>query len=311
MPIITMKTLLEAGSHFGHRKSAWNPRMKQFIYQERNHMHIIDLTKTVRLMEKSYIFVRELISQGKQILFVGTKQQAKKCIEEEANRCAVPYINYRWWGGFLTNFSTIKTRIIKLRHLEKDEVEGLWGVLPEKEQTVLRKELERLRRNLSGVKELNGLPEALFITDVKVEEIAVKEAKKLGIPIVGIVDSNVDPTFIDYPIPANDDAIKSIRLITSKIADAVIMGKQILESKRQLEEKQKSEEALEKVMESKAPVMESKAPVMESKALLDGVKTPTKESETEEKEASKEAKGEKVEMERDGDEVTPVKDAFQ
>lgn len=304
MPIITMKTLLEAGSHFGHRKSAWNPRMKQFIYQERNHMHIIDLTKTVRLMEKSYNFVRELISQGKQILFVGTKQQAKKCIEEEANRCAVPYINYRWWGGFLTNFFTIKTRIMKLRHLERDEVEELWKVLPEKEQTVLRRELERLQRNLSGVKELNKLPDALFITDVKVEEIAVKEAKKLGIPIVGIVDSNVDPTFIDYPIPANDDAIKSIRLITSKIADAVIKGKQILENKRQLEEKQKSEEVLEKGMESKAPVMESKAPV-------GGVKTPTKESKTEEKKVSEEAKGEKVEMERDKDKVTPVKDTFQ
>lgn len=304
MPIITMKTLLEAGSHFGHRKSAWNPRMKQFIYQERNHMHIIDLTKTVRLMEKSYNFVRELISQGKQILFVGTKQQAKKCIEEEANRCAVPYINYRWWGGFLTNFFTIKTRIMKLRHLERDEVEELWKVLPEKEQTVLRRELERLQRNLSGVKELNKLPDALFITDVKVEEIAVKEAKKLGIPIVGIVDSNVDPTFIDYPIPANDDAIKSIRLITSKIADAVIKGKQILENKRQLEEKQKSEEVLEKGMESKAPVMESKAPV-------GGVKTPTKESKTEEKKVSEEAKGEKVEMERDKNKVTPVKDTFQ
>jgi len=169
VPIITMKALLEAGSHFGHRRSAWNPRMKQFIYQERNHMHIIDLTKTVRLMEKSYNFVRDLISQGRQILFVGTKQQAKKCIEEEANRCAAPYINYRWWGGFLTNFFTIKTRIAKLRHLEREGAEGLWETLPEKEQTVLRKELERLQRNLSGVKELNKLPDALFNTDVKVE----------------------------------------------------------------------------------------------------------------------------------------------
>jgi small subunit ribosomal protein S2 len=238
-----MKELLEAGAHFGHRKSAWNPKMKPYIYQERNRMHIIDLTKTVRLLEEAYDFVRDLAAEGKQILFVGTKQQAKKCVEEEADRCGSAYINNRWLGGFLTNFSTLKKRIERLSHLQREEKEGLWEKLPKKEESRLRKELEKLIKNLGGVRNMDGLPYAIFVTDVRVEDIAVKEAKKVGIPVVAIIDSNVDPTLIDYPIPANDDAIKSIKLITGKIADAIIEGREIFEKKKLVEEKVSAEEA--------------------------------------------------------------------
>lgn len=246
MPVVTMKELLEAGAHFGHRKSAWNPKMKPYIYQERNSMHIIDLTKTVRLLEEAYNFARDLAAEGKRILFVGTKQQAKKCIEEEADRCGSAYINNRWLGGFLTNFPTIKKRIERLSHLEREEKEGLWEKLPKKEETRLRKELEKLRRNLGGVRNMDTLPDAIFITDIRIENIAVKEAKKVGIPVIAIIDSNVDPTLVDYPIPANDDAIKSIKLITSKIADAIIEGREIFEKKRLIEEKIEAEEAGER-----------------------------------------------------------------
>jgi len=243
VPQVTMKELLEAGAHFGHRKSAWNPKMKPYIYQQRNHMHIIDLTKTVKLLEEAYNFVKNLTAEGKKILFVGTKQQAKKCIQEEADRCGANYINNRWLGGFLTNFSTIKRRIERLSHLEREEKEGLWEKLPKKEETKLRKELEKLKRNLEGVKNIDTLPDALFVTDVRVENIAVKEAIKVGIPVVAIVDSNADPEIVDYPIPANDDAIKSIKLITCKIADAVIEGREIFEKKKLIEEKKKMEES--------------------------------------------------------------------
>jgi len=255
VPVVTMKELLEAGAHFGHRKSAWNPKMQPFIYQRRNHMHIIDLTKTVKLLEEAYNFVKELVSKGKTILFVGTKPQAKKCIQEEADRCGCPYINNRWLGGFLTNFSTIKQRIERMSQLEREEKEGLWEKLSKKEETRLRKELEKLRRNLGGVRNMDSLPDALYITDVRIENTAVKEAIKLGIPVVALVDSNVDPEVVDYPIPANDDAIKSIKLITSKIADAVIEGREIFEKKKLVEEKRKIEEAEEKEsreMEEKA-----------------------------------------------------------
>lgn len=237
MPTVTMKELLEAGAHFGHRKSAWNPKMKPYIYQERNRMHIIDLTKTVKLLEEAYNFVRDLAAEGKQILFVGTKQQAKKCIEEEADRCGSAYVNNRWLGGFLTNFATIRQRIERLSHLEREEKEGLWERLPKKEESKLRKELEKLRKNLGGVKNMEGLPHAIYVVDIRIEDIAVKEARKMGIPVIAMIDSNVDPTLVEYPIPANDDAIKSIKLITSKIADAIIEGREIFEKKKFIEEK--------------------------------------------------------------------------
>jgi len=242
MSIITMKDLLEAGAHFGHRKSAWNPKMKMYIYQERNQMHILDLSKTVKKMEEAYQFVRDLSAQGGQILFIGTKQQAKECVEEQAKRCEVPYVNSRWLGGFLTNFSTIKKSIEKLRSLKKQEKEGLWESLLKKEEIVLHRKVEKLERNLRGVENMDKPPDAIFVTDLRMEETAVKEARKLGIPVVAIVDSNCDPTLADYPIPANDDAIKSIRLITTRMADAVIEGKALLKEKELMAEKKTEEE---------------------------------------------------------------------
>lgn len=241
MPRVTMKELLEAGAHFGHRKSAWNPKMKPYIYQQRNQMHIIDLTKTVKLLDEAYDFIRDLISEGKQLLFVGTKQQSKKCIQEEADRCSVAYISNRWLGGFLTNFSTIRKRIERLSNLERGEKEGLWEKLPKKEEIMLKKELEKLIRNLGGVRNVDTLPDALFVTDIRVENTAVREAIKLDIPVIAIIDSNVDPELADYPIPANDDAIKSIKLITGKVADAVVEGRDLFEKKKLIEEKKKEE----------------------------------------------------------------------
>ncbi len=249
MSIVTMKELLEAGAHFGHRRSAWNPKMKLYIYQERNQIHILDLSITVKKMEEACEFVRDLAAEGGAVLFVGTKQQAKKCVEEEAKRCGVSYINNRWLGGLLTNFSTMKKRIDRLRELEKQEVEGEWGVLSKKEEMSFRRETEKLRRNLAGVKDMTALPQAIFVTDLKIEEIAVKEARRLAIPIVAIVDSNGDPGLVDYLIPANDDAIKSIRLITSKIADAILEGKTLGEKKQKILEKEAEEEKIKEVEE--------------------------------------------------------------
>lgn len=249
MSTVTMKELLEAGAHFGHRRSAWNPKMKLYIYQERNQIHIIDLSITVKKIEEACKFVRDLAAQGGAVLFVGTKQQAKKCVEEEAKKCGAFYINNRWLGGFLTNFSTVKKRIDRLGELEKQEVEGEWEVLSKKEEMGFRRELEKLRRNLTGVKNITTLPQALFVTDLKIEEIAVREARRLVIPIVAIVDSNGDPGLVDYLIPANDDAIKSIRLITSKIADAILEGKTLWEKKQEVLEKEAEEEKIKEVEE--------------------------------------------------------------
>ena len=249
MSTVTMKELLEAGAHFGHRRSAWNPKMKLYIYQERNQIHILDLSITVKKIEEACKFVRDLAAQGGAVLFVGTKQQAKKCVQEEAKRCGASYINNRWLGGFLTNFSTVKKRIDRLLELEKQEVEGEWEVLSKKEEMGFRRELEKLRRNLAGVKNITTLPQALFVTDLKIEEIAVREARRLVIPIVAIVDSNGDPSLIDYLIPANDDAIKSIRLITSKIADAILEGKTLWEKKQEVLEKEAEEEKIKEVEE--------------------------------------------------------------
>jgi len=249
MSTVTMKELLEAGAHFGHRRSAWNPKMKLYIYQERNQIHILDLSITVKKIEEARKFVRDLAAQGGAVLFVGTKQQAKKCVQEEAKRCGASYINNRWLGGFLTNFSTVKKRIDRLLELEKQEVEGEWEVLSKKEEMGFRRELEKLRRNLAGVKNITTLPQALFVTDLKIEEIAVREARRLAIPIVAIVDSNGDPSLVDYLIPANDDAIKSIRLLTSKIAGAILEGKTLWEKKQEVLEKEDEEEKIKEVEE--------------------------------------------------------------
>ncbi|MEA1964187.1 MAG: 30S ribosomal protein S2 [Candidatus Aerophobetes bacterium] len=267
MFMVTMKELLEAGAHFGHQKSAWNPKMEPYIYQRRNRMHIIDLRKTIRMMDEAYQFVRDLTSEEGKILFVGTKHQARRVIGEQAKRCISPYVNNRWIGGFLTNFSTVKKRIEKLVQLEKEEKEKRWEILPKKEEMSLRKEMEKLRRNFNGVREMDGLPESIFVTDLRVEETAIKEARKLNIPIVGIVDSNCDPTLVDHLIPANDDAIKSIELITTKIADAVLEGREIFNKKKeQAEEEGEDEEAIEMREELEVAAKEDKEVIKDREA---------------------------------------------
>ncbi|GAB6932236.1 MAG TPA: 30S ribosomal protein S2 [Calditerricola sp.] len=226
MAVLSMKQLLEAGVHFGHQTRRWNPKMKKYIYTERNGIYIIDLQKTVRKMEEAYNFVRELAANGGTILFVGTKKQAQDSVREEAERCGMFYVNQRWLGGTLTNFQTIRKRIERLHELEQMETDGTFDVLPKKEVIRLRKEKQRLEKFLGGIKGMKSLPDAVYIIDPRKEKIAVAEARKLGIPIVAIVDTNCDPDEIDYVIPGNDDAIRAVRLITSKIADAVLEGKQ-------------------------------------------------------------------------------------
>jgi len=284
MPMVRMKELLEAGAHFGHRRSAWNPKMKPYIYQERNRMHILDLSVTVKKIAGACEFIRNLAAAEGTILFVGTKRQAKKCIEEEAKRCDAPYINSRWLGGFLTNFSTIKKRIARLNDLQRQEEENVWENYPKKEEMVLRRELAKLSRNLGGVKDMNELPGGVYITDVKVEETAVKEAKRMAIPIIAIVDSNCDPDMIDYLIPANDDAIKSIRLITSKVTDAIMEGSEVWRKKREMEEaaeeKEEIEEAETKVEEKaveQIEKLEEKKEEIEEKAEIEKVEIEVEE----------------------------------
>ena len=228
--IVTMKALLEAGVHFGHRRQRWNPKMKSFIFTERNGIHIIDLQQTIARLEQAYEAVKEKVSKGGIILFVGTKKQARDTIEAEAKRCEMPYVNIRWLGGTLTNFHTIRQRIIYLETLERQKEAGEFDLLPKKERMRKERELERLRRKLGGLKGLDRLPDMLFVVDVIKENLAVKEANRLGIPVVGMVDTNADPDPITYCIPANDDAIRAIKLITSKIADAVIEGRQLYET---------------------------------------------------------------------------------
>jgi small subunit ribosomal protein S2 len=224
--IISMKQLLEAGVHFGHQTRRWNPKMQKYIFTERNGIYIIDLQKTVRKVEEAYNYVREMAGEGKTLLFVGTKKQAQESVRDEAARCGGYYVNQRWLGGTLTNFSTIQKRIERLRTLERMEEDGTFDVLPKKEVILLRKEKERLEKFLGGIKDMKRLPGALFIIDPRKERIAVAEARKLGIPIVAIVDTNCDPDEIDYVIPGNDDAIRAVKLLCTKMADAVIEGAQ-------------------------------------------------------------------------------------
>ncbi len=224
MAVISMKQLLEAGVHFGHQTRRWNPKMAQYIFTERNGIYIIDLQKTVKKADEAYNFIREVASQGKKVLFVGTKKQAQDAIKEEAIRSNSFFVNERWLGGMLTNFKTIKLRINRLMELEKMEAEGTFEVLPKKEVIKLRGEQEKLQRFLGGIKELKELPGALFIIDPRKERIAVAEARRLGIPIVAVVDTNCDPDEIDYVIPGNDDAIRAVKLIAGKMADGIIEG---------------------------------------------------------------------------------------
>ena len=222
-----MKQLLESGVHFGHQKRRWDPRMKPYIFTERNNIYIIDLQQTIKLIDDAYNFVRDLISRNGTILFVGTKKQAQESINSEAERCEMPYVNYRWLGGTLTNFNTINQRVKRLFHLEEMENSGQFSLLPKKEVIILKREQEKLERVLTGIKNMGKLPDALFIIDPKRERNAVTEAKKLSIPIVAVVDTNCNPEEIDYVIPGNDDAIRAIKLLASVIADAVLEGKKI------------------------------------------------------------------------------------
>ncbi|NLM68522.1 MAG: 30S ribosomal protein S2 [Firmicutes bacterium] len=226
MAVITMKQLLEAGVHFGHQTRRWNPKMAPYIFTERNGIYIIDLQKTVKKVEEAYNFIREIVADGKSVLFVGTKKQAQETIREEAERCGMFYVNQRWLGGMLTNFKTINRRISRLRELETMREDGSFDLLPKKEVMRLEKELVKLERFLGGIREMRKLPGALFVVDPRKERIAVAEARKLGIPIVAIVDTNCDPDEIDYVIPGNDDAIRAVKLLTSTIADAVIEAKE-------------------------------------------------------------------------------------
>ena len=233
MPRVELSDLLDAGAHFGHLTRRWNPKMKPFIFMERNGIHIIDLKKTQELLEAACNAMANIVSEGKRILFVGTKKQASQVIEEEARRCNQFYVSQRWLGGMLTNFTTIRKSVKRLTNIEKMETDGTYDKITKKETLVLDREKEKLQGVLSGVVEMTRLPGALFVVDIKKEEIAVKEAKRLGIPVFAIVDTNCDPSLVDYPIPANDDAIKSVQTITHLVAEAAIEGSQ--RSKEHLE----------------------------------------------------------------------------
>ncbi len=226
MSVITMKQLLEAGVHFGHQTRRWNPKMAPYIYMERNGIYIIDLQQTVKKFDEAYEFIKSIVAEGKGVLFVGTKKQAQETIRDEAQRCGMYFVNQRWLGGMLTNYKTIRKRVFRLKELEKMENEGAFEVLTKKEVARLLNERERLERFLGGIKDMEKLPGAVFVVDPRKEKIAVAEARKLNIPVVAIVDTNCDPDEIDYVIPGNDDAIRAVKLISSKIADAVLEGKQ-------------------------------------------------------------------------------------
>jgi len=226
MSVISMKQLLEAGVHFGHQTRRWNPKMAPYIYTERNGIYIIDLQQSVGMVQDAYNAIADIVANGGHILFVGTKKQAQDAIKAEAERCGEFYVNERWLGGMMTNFKTIQSRVARLKQIEQMQADGTFDVLPKKEVIELKKELEKLQKNLNGIKEMKKVPDAIFIVDPKKERICVQEAHKLGVPLIGICDTNCDPEELDYVIPGNDDAIRAVKLIVSKMADAVIEAKQ-------------------------------------------------------------------------------------
>lgn len=254
MAVVSMKQLLEAGVHFGHQTRRWNPKMARFIFTERNGIYIIDLQKTVKKVEEAYAFLREVAANGQPVLFVGTKKQAQNSIKEEALRCNMFYVNERWLGGMLTNFRTIQTRIARLKELEAMFEDGTTSQYTKKEVILMQRELEKLEKNLGGIKDMKKLPGAIFVIDSKKEEIAVSEARKLHIPVVATVDTNCDPDLIDFPIPANDDAIRAVKLLASKMADAVLEGRQGQQEEEAAEaaESAENEEAAEEAAEETA-----------------------------------------------------------
>ncbi len=244
MAVVAMKQLLEAGVHFGHQTRRWDPKMAEYIFQARNGIHIIDLQKTSKKLDEAYAFLKEQAEAGKTVLFVGTKKQAQECVKEAAEKCGMYYVNQRWLGGTLTNFSTIRKRIGRLLELEKMQEDGTFEVLPKKEVILLKKEMEKLEKNLGGIKEMTEVPGVMFIVDPKKEKIGILEARKLGIPVIGLVDTNCNPQDVDYAIPGNDDAIRAVKLIADCMANAVIEGKQG-ESMEAVEEAMEVEEVAE------------------------------------------------------------------
>jgi small subunit ribosomal protein S2 len=242
---VSIKSLLEAGAHFGHQAGRWHPKMKRYIFIQRNGIHIINLEQTIGLLQKASSFITDVVAKGGEVLFVGTKKQAQEAIEQEAKRCGMPYVNQRWIGGMLTNFKVVQSRIDYLVQLEDEKARGLQARLPKKEALRLEKIVQRLNRQMGGFKEMTKFPDALFVVDPSRERIAVAEARHTGVPIVAIVDTNCDPDEIDYPIPANDDAVRAVKLICAKMADAVIEGKAILEKTAKEEEEMAGEEAIE------------------------------------------------------------------
>ena len=253
MAVVAMKQLLEAGVHFGHQTKRWDPKMAEYIYQARNGIHIIDLQKTSKKIDEAYNFIKEVSEEGKDVLFVGTKKQAQECIKEAAEKSGMFYVDQRWLGGMLTNFKTIRKRVDRLNSLEKMQEDGTFDVLPKKEVAKLKNEMEKLEKNLGGIKDMTRLPGAMFVVDPKNERIAVLEARKLNIPIVGLIDTNCNPEDVDYPIPGNDDAIRAVKLITDVMANAIIEGRQgeMVESASEVEEQPIEEEVtdIEQVVE--------------------------------------------------------------
>ena len=241
--IVSMNYLLEAGVHFGHQTRRWDPRMAEYIFQARNGIHIIDLQKTSKKLDEAYAFLKEQAEEGKTVLFVGTKKQAQDCMKEAAEKCGMYYVNQRWLGGMLTNFRTIESRIARLKAIETMSEDGTFDVLPKKEVIALKKEWEKLEKNLGGIKDMKRIPDAIFVVDPKKERICIKEAQALGITLIGIADTNCDPDELDYVIPGNDDAIRAVKLIVSKMADAVI------EAKQGAEEEVTAEEASDETVE--------------------------------------------------------------
>ena len=256
MAVVAMKQLLEAGVHFGHQTRRWDPKMAEYIFQARNGIHIIDLQKTSKKIDEAYEFLRSQAEEGKKVLFVGTKKQAQECIKEAAEKCGMYYVDQRWLGGMLTNFGTIKKRIQRLKDIEAMQEDGTFDVLPKKEVIILKKELEKLQANLGGIKEMEEIPGVLFIVDPKKEYNAIMEAEKLNIPVVGIVDTNCNPEVLDYPIPGNDDAIRSVKLITDAMANAIIEGNQGESFELSAEESQENAEVSEEVAENQTTIEE-------------------------------------------------------
>lgn len=292
MSVISMKQLLEAGVHFGHQTRKWNPKMKKYIFTARNDIHIINLEDTSAQVDKAYIFVRDIVASGKNVLFVGTKKQAQDAVKEEAERCGMYYINTRWLGGCLTNFKTIKSRIERLNKLNQMEKVGEFDLLPKKEVTLLKAERDKLEKNLGGIKEMRDLPGLVFVVDPSVEHICVSECKNLGIPMVGLVDTNGNPDGINVVIPGNDDAIRSVKLIAGAIADAVIEAREGVSMKKE-DESSDEEIDIEKVLAETKPNLEIAEAGEENKQKKPAKKKPAKkkvEKSEEKKEENKEEK---------------------